>query len=285
MPRPSNSFTHLAGTPVHYDRFQDPRFTYGTRGKPLTFHATESFERKLDDFFQELWDVCPLGKAEAITSAGAFVDKPGSHGEGRGFDIDGIFWREKAFITLHYPRDRRFYLGVEAILRKHFGTVLNYEFNLAHRDHLHIDDLHPVGFIAHHRSRVLFLQMALTYLFDVAVDIDGVVGSQTNDAVRNLLVDLGLSGPGEVAIDTSLHRTLNDVWLSLLDKAAAIGFADSVPASAGDKDPLELIEDLYTVIERELSGSPARKEIETALTAFVNDDTTEAWLEQFRTDS
>ena len=70
--------------------------------------------------FIELWRVCPLGRAEVVTSAGAYVNKPGSHGQGRGFDLDAIFWADKNFITLHYPQDRRFYLGVEAILRKHF---------------------------------------------------------------------------------------------------------------------------------------------------------------------
>ncbi len=280
MPRPTNFFTQLAGVPVHYDRFQDPRFSYGTRGKPLRFHATEAFERKLDICFEELWQVCPLASAEVITSAGAFVDKPGAHGQGSGFDIDGIFWADKTFITLHYPQDRRFYLGVEALLRKHFGTVLNYEYNQAHRDHFHVDDLQPIGFFAHHRSRVLFLQMALTYLFGRPVEVDGLIGPETNGAARDLLVGLGLSNAGDIANDTALHAKLNEVWLTLLDRAAESGFAGVGASIGAEKSPLELIEDLYSVIEQELGDSAARKQIETTLTAFVNHERTAAWLVQ-----
>ncbi len=285
MPRPQNSFTHLAGVPVHYDRFQDPRFTYGTRGKPLTFHSTEAFEQTLAGFFHELWDVCPLGRAEVITSAGAYVDKPGSHGLGRGFDIDGIFWADKTFVTLHYPQDRQFYLGVEAVLRKHFGTVLNYEFNAAHRDHFHIDDLNATGFVAGHRSRVLFLQMMLTHLFNRPVGIDGKVGSETNGAAREMLIDLGLSPAVAVASASSLHEKLDEVWMPLMDRAAAAGFSGRRPAPRPEEDPLHLIENLYDTIENELDGSAARKRIETALTTFVNHEKTAAWLEQFREDS
>jgi hypothetical protein len=191
--RPTNFFTELAGVPVHYDRFPEPQFSYGTRGKPLKFHCTETFEQKLHACFDELWRVCPLGKAEVIASAGTFVDKPGQHGLGRAFDLDCIFWADKAFITLHFPMDRRFYLAVDAVLRKHFGTVLNFHFNAAHRDHFHVDDGAPTGFVASHRSRVLFLQMALTFLFDRPVAIDGRIGPETNGATRDVLIDVGLA--------------------------------------------------------------------------------------------
>jgi hypothetical protein len=131
--RPANFFTELAGVPVHYDRFPEPEFSYGTRGKPMRFHCTPAFQQKLEVCFQELWQVCPLGPAEVITSAGTFVDKPGHHGRGSAFDLDGIFWANKTFITLHYPMDRPVYLAVDALLRKHFGTVLNYHLALGGR--------------------------------------------------------------------------------------------------------------------------------------------------------
>lgn len=282
MPRPATFFRKLAGVPVHYDRFQDPQFTYGTRGRPLRFHCTAAFREALNTCFDELWDVCPLGKAEVITSAGTFVDKPGAHGLGRGFDLDGIFWSDRAFITLHYPQDRRFYLGVEAVLRKHFGTVLNYEYNPAHRDHLHLDDLAPPGFVAHHRSRVLFLQMVLTHLFNRPVAIDGRIGPETNGAAREVLLQLDLTDTGSIGTDTKLHAELDVVWSAFLDRAADEGFAGIVADK--ERTPLQLIEEVYAVIERELGGLAARKTIETALTTFVNHDDTAAWLEQFRAD-
>lgn len=279
MPRPDNLFTHLAGVPVHYDRFQEPEFTYGTRGKPLNFHCTEAFEQKLNACFQELWNLCPLGRAEVIASAGAFVNKSGAHGQGRAFDLDCLFWANKTFITRQYPLDRRFYLGVEAILRKHFGTVLNFEFNAAHQDHFHMDDLSAVGFSAQSRSRVLFLQMALGFLFDMPVAIDGKIGPETDGATRNLLVRLGLANEQEIANAGALHEKLQAVWLPLLDQAAQNGFVKA--GAVVEKTPLQLLEDVYAVIEHELDGDPRRKTIETALTSFAQHDQTAAWLQQF----
>ena len=278
--RPANFFTELAGIPVHYDRFPEP-FSYGTRGKPIKFHCTEPFEQKLHACFQELWQVCPLGKAEVIASAGTFVDKPGQHGLGRAFDLDCIFWTDKSFVTLLFPMDRRFYLGIDAVLRKHFGTVLNFHFNAAHRDHFHIDDSAPTGFFAGHRSRVLFLQMALTFLFESPVAIDGQIGAETNGATREVLVQSGLAGAEEVGTDGALHAKLNEVWMPFLDKAVEVGFAGLTPTPV-ERNPLELLENVHDLIERELGGHAARKRIETALTAFVNHDATAAWLDQFR---
>ena len=164
MRRPANVFKRLAGVPVHYDRFNEPGFGYGSRGKPHRFHSEESFERKLRACFKELWATVgdDYGEPKFTTSAGAYADKSGSHGLGRGFDLDGIFWSSKSFITANYPQDRQFYVAVEALLRKHFGTVLNYEYNAARRDHSHIDDTSPKGFSASRRTVGLFLQTALT---------------------------------------------------------------------------------------------------------------------------
>jgi hypothetical protein len=280
--RPANFFTKLAGVPVHYDRLP-PQFPYGSRGKAMNFHSTQSFQQKLEACFKELWAVCPLGKAEVITSAGAYVAKPGAHGQGRGFDIDGIFWKDKAFITLQYPQDRRFYTAVEAVLRKHFGNVLNYEYDGAHKDHFHIDDLTAPSFRITSKARVLFLQMALTYFFNRPVEIDGRIGRETNSAARGALIDLKLAKASEVSDDEKLHTRLNKVWPEFLDASAAEGFAGIVPAaSAVEPTPVDLLRDLYGVISRELGGMAARKQVETALTTFVEHEKTSKWLEQFR---
>jgi hypothetical protein len=49
------------------------------------------FETTLELCFQELWDLCPLGPAEVMKSADAWVDKSGVHGQDRALDLDGIF--------------------------------------------------------------------------------------------------------------------------------------------------------------------------------------------------
>lgn len=281
MPKPENSFEELAGVPVHYDRA--PNAGYGTRGIPYTFHCTEPFEEKLHAAFEELWVVCPLGEAEVITSAGVYVDKSGMHGEGRAFDIDGIFWADRTFITKQYPSDPSFYLAVESVLRKHFGTVLNYKFDAAHQDHFHISDRGEPGFVATHESRVKYWQMALTHLFDRPVTVDGLVGPETNGASRALLRERGEAEDDEMDTDEKLHRTLDRVWKDLLNEAAERGFR-----GVGDEPettPLQLLEALYATIEAELAGRASRKTIESAVTTFAQHPQTDAWLDQFRHES
>ena len=219
MIRPNNFFTTLSGIPVHYDRFPSPN-DYGTRGQPYRFYATPSFEDKLDHCFDDLWGICSNGRAELITSAGAFVDKPSFHGQGRAFDLDGIFWANRTFITFKdgYQRnDRKFYFGVEAVLRKHFGTVLDYLYNADHRDHFHVDDGSEVGFRGSSTSIVSFVQAALVYVFDLSVGasgIDGDYGSNTKAAVRQALSGLGITG--DIA-------NVN-VWLQFLTGIAQTAF-------------------------------------------------------------
>src|SRR5688500_6279857 len=193
MSRPNNSFTSLAGAPTHYAR--EPIAPYGTKGAPHRFHATDECEAKLTAAFNELWALAPDGRAEVLTSAVAYVEKPGCHGLGRAFDLDAIFWSGREFVTLSYPTNKRFYLGVEAVMRKHFGTVLNHLYNAAHRDHLHLDDGTAVGFNRTSRARVLFLQAALTHVLDIPVGIDGVYGDETDGAVAIAFEQLGIGGP------------------------------------------------------------------------------------------
>jgi hypothetical protein len=280
MSRPDHSFTEIAGVPVHYDRLTDPRFSYGTRGQPRQWHATRSFHGKLNKAFQELWDVCPLKKAEVITTAGAYVAKPGAHGMGRGFDIDGIFWKDKAFITLQYPNDKRFYTSVEAVLRKHFGNVLGYEYNAPHRDHFHVDDLTEPSFRTTSKARVLFLQMALTHVFERPVGIDGAIGPRTDSAARGLLIELGLARPADVSDAGKLHAHLAKKWMTFLDHTAEHGFR-GIAAAAKASTPLDLIHEVYAALAHEMAASPGRKTVETALTTFVEDRRTADWLKQF----
>lgn len=284
MSRPDNTFDKLAGVPVHYDRYPDPEYGYGTRGKPNTWHCTEAFEQKLVEALEELWELCPLGRAEVITTAGAYVNKPGLHGKGRGFDVDGIFWSDRTFVTKNYPNDRPFYLAVEAVFRKHFGTVLNYEYNVDHQDHLHIDDGSETGFVPEHRSRVLSLQMALTHVFERPVTIDGLIGPETNGAAREVLTELELATEGEVAGENQLHQTLDRIWLSLLERTAAEGFRRAGLKQEREGTPLELLEDVYSLISRELNGHPGRKTLEAAVTVFAQHPEADAWLDQFRED-
>ncbi len=234
MAKPTNSFNTLAGVPVHYAR--PPVAPYGTRGAARRFLATAAFERKLDTAFGELWTRCPLGPAEVIVTAGAWVAKPGYHGLGRGFDLDALFWSggRRDFITVRYPQDTAFYLAVEGVLRRHFGTVLQYHYDRAHEDHFHLDDGTPVGWNRRSRSRVLYLQAALTHLHGAPVEIDGIYGQETARTTQRILRELGLDG--------SLEQL--GIWKAFLAQSADRGFAlalendPPVPPSTAPQEPL-----------------------------------------------
>jgi len=218
--QPNHSFQTLAGVPVHYAR--SPVAPYGTRGQPRRWHATPDFERRLDRAFAELWQHGPSGPAEVITSAGAWVDKPGYHGRGRAFDLDGLFWpagtepREQLIAT-SYGDDAVFYLAVESILRRHFGTVLNFLYDAAHRDHWHLDDGTPVAWDPGSRSRVLYVQAALRQVYGHHLVVDGEFGPITEAALRRTCLQNKVPE----------NLTVPEAWRAFLLRTARVGFAQT----------------------------------------------------------
>jgi hypothetical protein len=215
MPRPDTFFTTLNGITVLYDRMPGD---YGERGIPLNFYATREIEHRLDACFAELQEVCPLGRPDLILSAGAWVEKPGYHGNGEAFDLDAIHWDDKKFVCDEFPSDSRFYLGVDAVLRKHIPTVLNYYYNDLHHDHLHVDMGGEMGF-TRARSEVLFLQAALTHVLGIPVGrIDGDWGPNTAGGTERALTELGIGG------------SINDeaVWMEFLTAVSRRAFGEQV---------------------------------------------------------
>ena len=276
MPQPSESFTSLAGVPVHYDR--PPVSGYGTRGVAKRFYSEAGFTALLERCFEELWQVCPLGRAEVITSAGAYVKKSGQHGVGRAFDLDGIFWSGKAFVTLNdgfNAGDRKFYYGVECILRRHFGQVLNFDYNADHRDHFHVDAAQPVGLRKGSTAVTVFVQGVLRRVYGSTVAVDGKWGTATDNALRSAASAVGMTAVASVA-----------EWQQFLLLTARRCFGSAVtsevvasdPAYAG-KSPSVLLQGVYAVIRRELGTTALRKPIESALDAFAGHPHTQAWLD------
>jgi hypothetical protein len=285
MSRPNNSFTTLSGVPVHYDRLRNQ--DYGTRGVPHRFYVTPEFERKLDECFEHLWQACPFGRAQVITSAGAYVDKPGFHGLGRALDLDGLFWPDKTFITLYdgfQGRNLNLYIGIESIIRMHFGQVLNFSYNAAHRDHFHIDDTEP-GFRSGARSSALFLQNTLIHVFGHMVRRTGSYDTATRSGMALALRSLGIDGD----IDNL------QIWLEFLTKLsekafrnaqetadfAEIGIARSAGGSEGeDVSPLTLLRNLYQTVQDELGDTALRMPVEGAVRAFASHPDVRALLER-----
>ncbi|WP_295434967.1 hypothetical protein [uncultured Thiodictyon sp.] len=271
--RPANTFKTLGGgVPVHYDR-EPPLFPLGSKGKPASFAVESSFENQLDATMTELWKKCPLGKADIILSAGAFVCKSGQHGQGLAFDLDGIWWGSRLVLAKQYHSDSRAYLGIEAILRKHVGTVLNFEYNAAHQDHWHLDPGTSPGFDSGSRSRVLYLQMALRKLFAQPVKVDGLFSDETRKGVHAVFAALGLATAAEMDTDSKVDKALAKHWMAFLDAAATEGLAALAPtalARAVAPTPLQLLATLHDTLEDELPEHPARKTIERAIENFAD---------------
>jgi len=254
----TNFFRELAGIPVHYAR--PPLAPYGTKGVEYKFFIEKDFEQKLHNSFTELFVRADLEDPQVITSAGAYVNKSGYHGLGRAFDLDGIFWKDKIFIANNYPADSHFYLGVEAVLRKHFGTVLNYNYNVAHHDHLHIDEGGVIGFNSASRSATLFVQDALSKLLDIPTAVDGVYGSQTERNIKQGLEQLNITG----------LITTAQVWLDFLTHLADLAFAKEREKINLKRSPSELLANLLDLVDLHLQTHPKKKDIESAINVFAN---------------
>lgn len=221
----------LGGVPVHYARDRTPSLR--NPGTQRSFRSTPSFKSKVDDMFAELWEHCGLGEASIIVSAGALVVKPGMHGAGRAFDLDGIIWRatdeqpEREFYCIDFATDAPFYWGVGGILNRHMRYVLHAAYNANHHDHYHIDDTHAPDFSRGSPSGVKYLQAAITHVHGIPIVIDGKAGPQTNGAVRTVLDRLGIDGD----IDD------REVWAAFNLATARVGMGRTAPESPDEAEP------------------------------------------------
>lgn len=221
-------FDNIDGVQINYAR--SPVAHYGTRGKgPRNVRLERNFHLELAACLTDLWIQCPYGKAEVLVSGGCYVEKAGRHGQGRAIDIDAIWWpstgnltdgliRPKPLITLNAPDDAIRYLAVEAVLRKHFGTVLDFWFGHGHEDHFHVDNGQPQGWTGRPptlHAETLFLQAALAFVHGQKVDIDGVLGTETRSA---------LSAVQGAAYCEDIGKT----WNSFLDLTASSAFSQIV---------------------------------------------------------
>ncbi|WP_196223563.1 extensin family protein [Roseibium sp. RKSG952] len=193
-----NRISQFGDVPLLYDR--DPVANYGKCGFRTHPHVDTVFALQTDIAFGEMFlvlEAMDLGQVTAILFGG--VDRTGGgsslHHKGRAFDLDGLvfdngfIWMADTFATQPHQ-----YLAIEGVLRQNFGTVLTSGYDSAHRDHIHFDNGEPVGFQRHSKSRVLYLQNALKFLFDQMLTIDGVWGPETQSIEREVRKELGLGG-------------------------------------------------------------------------------------------
>ncbi|WP_428741360.1 hypothetical protein [Tenacibaculum sp.] len=256
------TINQINGIPLHYARLTN--HPYGTRGEQRNFLIEESFLGVLENAFQEVFNNCPLGIPEVITTAGIFVDKPGQHGHGKAFDIDAIFWNDETLVTANFIHQKELYLGIESFLRKHFGIVLNYYYP-NHKDHWHMDISVPVDYNETSKSETLYLQLVLKYIYNEEILVDGIWGRQTSGIVNEVFEKLG--------IDTPITTKAN--YLKFLDITGKIAFK----LFEENTSPKHLLNNLKEVVED--LPQQNRIVVREALNSFLDHGETVSWLHNF----
>jgi hypothetical protein len=220
------TFHKLGDVPVYYARvnaaYGDLSKTTSRTIRGRTRRLAPAFLKRLSACIAEVYWVSygSLGPLGAVVSGGAQVresDKRGPrdrHVRGIAFDLGGLHWEQD--LGGDYPsrqvltclgaaalrgrgEESPLYLGVEACLRRHFGTVLGIHHNAAHQNHWHLDTGTRVGFWSTgfgSKTRIVFLQAAVAAVWGQAIAVDGDYGPKTRKAVREVRAQLSL-GPFE----------------------------------------------------------------------------------------
>lgn len=260
------TINNINNIPLHYARLTN--HPYGTRGVQRDFSVDEDFLKTVEAAFKEVFDHCPFGMPEVITTAGIFVNKPGQHGMGKAIDLDAIFWQDESLITLNFTHQKELYLGIESFLRKHFGIVLNH-FYPNHEDHWHIDSSVPVDYNETATSETLYVQLVLKFIYGKEILVDGRWGVQTRGVVNEVFARLSINTP----ITTKAN------YLQFLDVTGKIAFK----LCEKKNSPLKLLDNLAEVIE-ELPVQN-RNRVQQALNTFLDHDGTSSWLNDFDSDT
>lgn len=188
----------FGGVPILYDR--EPPSNYGQKGfryRPrIDPGFAEAADRAFLNIFQSLASA-GMGEVTAILTGG--ITRTGTgvsyHHRSRAMDLDGLVYASgRVWVANSFAANPFEYLIIEGHLRQVFGTVLTYDYNPEQQDHIHFDNGDSVGFRRHSKTRTLFVQNALVFLFDLPIRIDGVYGPETQGAERIARAELDIGG-------------------------------------------------------------------------------------------
>lgn len=188
----------FGGVPILYDR--EPESNYGRKGFRYRPRIDPAFARAADQAFHSIFQslaAAGMGQVTAILTGG--ITRTGSgvsyHHRSRAMDLDGLVYASGRIWTADsFPETPFEYLIIEGHLRQAFGTVLTYDYNPAQQDHIHFDNGETVSFRRHSKTRTLYVQNALVFLFDLPIRIDGVYGPETQGAERIARNELDIGG-------------------------------------------------------------------------------------------
>lgn len=210
----------ISGLPLYYDRFNGN--SYGRTAVPMRPYIDANFLAQCTACFDDLKTVLASGEFDITQIWSGGVGREGSgtsyHYKNRAFDLDALIFADGTrWVANTFPERPFLYLAIEAVLRLHFGTVLNHDYNKAHEDHLHFDNGTAPRFKRDARSHVIFVQYALAKLFNQSVGdagADGVFGPETEQALNRVRRQLGVGSLSE-----------NENWFAFLWAVAKAALA------------------------------------------------------------
>ncbi len=125
--------------------------------------------------------------------------------------------------------------------------------------------IYSLSFNKSSRSKILYLQLTLGYIYNRHVLVDGNWGPQTARAVKDIFEQLGINGT----------ITIKKHWLNYLDLTGKIAFRLFEPS----KNPLTLLNNVYAAITD--LAAPEKHALLESLNKFRHHNTTENWLNNF----
>lgn len=199
-------------------------FARGVPERPQSFPMSPAFRTVLEATVKSVRFRAPqgFGRLESITSAGAFVDKPGAHGKGRAFDHDAWTFANVDIRPLRQDHaaasraQRQRYWALAAIIRSRSAFVLHGEYDAAHRDHIHQDEIAGTrAFTTGSEASVKLVQALCKHIYaNRELKIDGDFGNTTKAATRAAMRKVDL--PGDI-FD-------NGQWERFLLRSGRLGF-------------------------------------------------------------
>ncbi|MFH1464427.1 MAG: N-acetylmuramoyl-L-alanine amidase [Pseudomonadota bacterium] len=198
--------THAGTFRLAYDRLSHYGVIEPEPGRTTRrFRGQQSLQDALNAWGGDLARAVASPPAYVLTG-GLYVNKPGKHGEGLAIDVDGLWWSDSnVFLANNAPTSWDQYLRIEASLRRHFGTVLNYDYNSDHHDHWHCD-LGGATTWRHVRSQNLFVQRALNVIWGENLDVDGDFGDLSRAALGRAGYDFSTNAGWDRFLDNILFQ-------------------------------------------------------------------------------
>lgn len=211
-------------------------------GIPLVYEPTKAAARfrfnttfygRLEAWHRDWSANAAEPRMTVLRSYGAYVNRNDGctslHNYGRGFDIASGWSGASRIFTARYDlwkgwtgteltNVRREYWTAVASLSMYFEHTLTYLYNTAHHNHIHVDNAKngaAMTTFSGGNIQSKNAQAILAYIWGKSVVIDGAFGAQSQQAAKEVLARIGVSG--------TVARGSTSTWQALLKASVRKG--------------------------------------------------------------